>query len=69
MELVAVSLNGWAEVKVVAVLEHIVVNYEMAVGEVEMELVVVSWNCWAEVKVVVVVEHIVVNYEMVTGEV
>ena len=40
MELVAVSLNGWAEVKVVVVLEHIVVNYEMAVGEVEMELVV-----------------------------
>ena len=34
----------------VAVVEHIVVNYEMVMGEVE---------------VLVVVEHIVVNYEIV----
>ena len=34
----------------VAVVEHIIVNYEMVMGEVE---------------VLVVVEHIVVNYEIV----
>ena len=59
VEVVAVSWNYWGEVKVVAVVEHNIVNYEMVMGEVEVVVVVVKMKVVVNIVVKMVV---VINY-------